>query len=54
MRVQPNTPLKKGDVLFTVDPRPFQFEVNRLEAALAAAAQSVPQLKAALARALEH
>lgn len=45
---QPNTPLKKGDVLFTVDPRPFQFEVNRLEAALAATAQSVPQLKAAL------
>ncbi len=46
--VQPNTPLKKGDVLFTIDPRPFQFEVNRLEAALAAASQSVPQLKAAL------
>jgi multidrug resistance efflux pump len=45
---QPNIPLKKGDVLFTIDPRPFQFEVNRLEAALAAASQSVPQLKAAL------
>lgn len=45
---QANTPLKKGDVLFTIDPRPFQFEVNRLEAALAAAAQLVPQLKAAL------
>lgn len=45
---QANTPLKKGDVLFTVDPRPFQFEVNRLEAALAAAAQLVPQLKATL------
>jgi multidrug resistance efflux pump len=46
--VQPNTPLKNGEVLFTVDPRPFQFEVNRLEAALAAASQSVPQLKASL------
>lgn len=46
--VQPNTPVKKGDVLFTVDPRPFQFEVNRLEAALAAASQSVPQLNASL------
>lgn len=46
--VQPNTPLKNGDVLFTIDPQPFQFEVNRLEAALAAASQSVPQLKAAL------
>lgn len=46
--VQPNTPLKKGDVLFNIDPRPFQFEVNRLEAAVAAANQLVPQLKAAL------
>lgn len=44
----PNTPMKQGDVIFTVDPRPFQFEVSRLEAALAAAAQSVPELKAAL------
>ncbi len=48
---QANTPLKKGEVLFTIDPRPFQFEVNRLEAALAAAAQLVPQLKAALEKA---
>jgi len=45
---QANVPLAKGDVLFTIDPRPFQFEVNRLEAALAAASQSVPELKAAL------
>jgi multidrug resistance efflux pump len=45
---QPNTPLKQGDVLFTVDPRPFQFEVSRLEAALAAAEQSVPQLRSSL------
>src|ERR1700754_4161427 len=29
-----NTPLKKGDVLFTIDPEPFEFEVNRLEASL--------------------
>ena len=43
-----NTPLRKGDVLFTIDPRFFQFEVNRLEAAMAAAAQLVPQLKSAL------
>jgi multidrug resistance efflux pump len=46
--VQPNAPLRKGEVLFTVDPRPFQFEANRLEAALAAAEQSVPQLKSSL------
>ncbi len=46
--VQPNTPVKTGDVLFTIDPRPLQFEVNRLQAALAAATQLVPQLKAGL------
>src|ERR1700760_3104046 len=51
VRVQPNTPLNKNDVLFTIDPRPFQFEVDRLEAAVAAANQLVPQLKAALEQA---
>jgi multidrug resistance efflux pump len=47
--VKPNTPLKKGDVLFRIDPRPLQYEVDRLIAAVAAAEQSIPQLKAALA-----
>ena len=42
---QPNAPLKKGDVIFRIDPQPFQFEVDRLQAALAAAQQNVPQLK---------
>jgi multidrug resistance efflux pump len=42
---QPNAPLKKGDVIFRIDPQPFQFEIDRLQAALAAAQQSVPQLK---------
>lgn len=45
---QPNAPMKKGDVLFTIDPEQFQFDVNRLEAALVAAEQSVPQLKSSL------
>jgi multidrug resistance efflux pump len=45
---QPNAPMKKGDVIFTVDPQQYQFDVNRLEAALAAAEQSVPQLKSSL------
>jgi multidrug resistance efflux pump len=45
---QPNTPMKKDEILFTIDPQPFQFEVNRLQAALAAASQLVPQLKAGL------
>jgi multidrug resistance efflux pump len=45
---QPNAPMKKGDVIFTIDPQQFQFDVNRLEAALAAAEQSVPQLKSSV------
>jgi multidrug resistance efflux pump len=30
--VEPNRPVKKGDVLFKIDPTPFQLEVNRLTA----------------------
>jgi len=33
--VEPNRLVKKGDVLFKVDPRPFQYEVDRLQALLA-------------------
>jgi len=43
--VEPLVPVTKGDVLFQIDRRPFQAEVDRLEAALAAAEQNVPQLK---------
>ncbi len=39
--VQPNTHLKAGDLLFTVDPIPYQKSVDRLTAALAEAEQSV-------------
>jgi multidrug resistance efflux pump len=46
--VQPNAPIKKGDVIFKIDPQPFQFEVERLQAALVAAQQNVPQLKSSL------
>ncbi|WP_234683315.1 HlyD family secretion protein [Bradyrhizobium monzae] len=45
---QPNAPMKKGDVIFAIDPEQFQFDVKRLEAALAAAEQTVPQLKSSL------
>lgn len=45
---QPNAPLKAGDTIFVIDPQQFEFDVNRLEAALAAAEQTVPQLKASL------
>ena len=46
--VQSNTPLKEGDVLFRVDPKPFQYVVDGKKAALAEAEQNVDQLKASL------
>ncbi|MGB7156571.1 MAG: biotin/lipoyl-binding protein [Tepidisphaeraceae bacterium] len=30
--IEPNRPIKKGDVLFKIDPAPFQFEVDSLQA----------------------
>jgi multidrug resistance efflux pump len=33
--VEPNRLVRKGDVLFRIDPRPFQYEVERLQAQLA-------------------
>ncbi len=47
VQATPLTPMKKGDVLFTIDPRPYQAEVDRLRASLAKAEQTVPQLEAA-------
>jgi multidrug resistance efflux pump len=45
---QTNTPLKEGDVLFRVDPKPFEYMVAQKKAALAEAGQNVKQLKASL------
>ena len=45
--VKPNTPLKDGDVLFRLDPRPYQYVVDQKQAQLAEAEQNVKQLKAA-------
>lgn len=45
--VKPNTPLKKGDVLFRIDPKPFENAVKAKEALLAAARQVTAQLQAA-------
>lgn len=45
--VEPNTPLKAGDVLFRIDPKPFENEVKAKEAALAQATQATSQLQAA-------
>jgi multidrug resistance efflux pump len=44
--VQGNKSLKEGDVLFRLDPKPYQFIVDQKKAALAEAEQSVRQLKA--------
>jgi multidrug resistance efflux pump len=44
--VQANTALKEGDVLFRIDPKPFEYVVAANKAALAEAEQNVKQLKA--------
>ena len=44
--VQANAPLKEGDVLFRVDPKPFEYVIAEKKAALAEAQQNVKQLKA--------
>src|SRR5262245_2380334 len=46
--VQTNAPLKEGDVLFRIDPKPYQYVVDQKKAALAEAEQNVKQLKASL------
>jgi len=50
--VSANNPLKKGDVLFAIDPKPFEFEVTQLQALLAASQPGTPELQAALDRAV--
>jgi multidrug resistance efflux pump len=44
--VQGNTILKAGDILFRIDPKPFENAVKAKEAALAAAVQTTHQLRA--------
>jgi len=44
--VKPNEPVKSGTVLFRIDPAPFQYKVNQLEASLAQSRQQVKQLTA--------
>ena len=46
-----NQPLKKGDVLFKIDPKPFQIEVDRLRASLAAKNVTFAQLEEQVAAA---
>jgi multidrug resistance efflux pump len=46
--VKSNKPLKEGDVLFKIDPRPYQYVVDQKMASLAEAEQNVKQLKTSL------
>jgi multidrug resistance efflux pump len=46
--VQANAPLKEGDLLFRIDPKPYQYVVDQKKASLAEAEQNVKQLKASL------
>ncbi|HMF24807.1 MAG TPA: HlyD family secretion protein [Pseudolabrys sp.] len=46
--VKENAPLKEGDVLFRIDPKPYQYVVDQKKASLAEAEQNVRQLKASL------
>src|SRR6476661_3765193 len=49
--VHSNTPLKEGDVLFRIDPKPYEYVVEEKKAALAEAEQNVKQLKASFEQA---
>lgn len=49
--VEANKPIKKGDVLFKIDPQPYQIEVDRLRASLAAKNSKFAQLAEQLAAA---
>jgi multidrug resistance efflux pump len=50
--VKANEPLGAGDVLFRIDPKPYEFEVQQRKALLAEAEQNVTQLKAGYVSAL--
>jgi multidrug resistance efflux pump len=43
--VKPNVPVKANEVLFQIDPAPFQYKVTQLQASLAAAKQQTEILK---------
>ncbi|MGD9633072.1 MAG: HlyD family secretion protein [Pirellulales bacterium] len=49
--VEENQPVKKGDLLFEIDPRPFEYRLELLKAKRVDAVQQVAQLEAELAAA---
>ena len=52
--VEPNSPVKKGAVLFRIDPTPFELQVRTLEAQLSATEGSVEQLNEELQSAVSR
>jgi membrane fusion protein (multidrug efflux system) len=48
VHAQPLQPMKKGDLLLEIDPEPYQYTVNQVEAQLAAAKANVKQAEAAV------
>ena len=50
--VEPNRPVKKGDVLFRIDPTPYEYTVRSLEAQLANASATSRELDEQLAGAI--
>ncbi|MDJ0806540.1 MAG: HlyD family secretion protein [Gammaproteobacteria bacterium] len=48
VEAEANTPLQQGDVLFRIDPKPFEMKVSRKQAQLAEAEQQVKQTEAQL------
>src|SRR4249919_2826063 len=52
--VEPNSAVKKGTVLFRIDPTPYELQVNTLEAQLAATEGSVNQLNEELSSAVSR
>jgi membrane fusion protein, multidrug efflux system len=49
---KPNVPLKKGAVLYEIDPAPYQYTVSQVDAQLKAAKSNVTQLEASVQVAL--
>ena len=52
--VEPNSPVKKGAVLFRIDPTPFELQVRTLEAQLSATEGSVEELNEELRSAISR
>lgn len=52
VNVAENVPVKKGDLLFQVDPQPLQIALNQADAAVESARLNVVQLRAAYTQAL--